>query len=76
VAPPNQNVEPGVPLPDKIAAALARFREPIPVNFDSAYVDSCSEINALAPRFVRLDLAGREAYPDARRLGARSDRAS
>jgi hypothetical protein len=45
VAPPNQNVEPGVPLPDKIAAALARFREAIPVNFDSAYVHSCSKIN-------------------------------
>jgi hypothetical protein len=45
VAPPNQNVEPGVPLPDKIVAALARFREVIPVNFDSAYVDSCSKIN-------------------------------
>ncbi len=40
MAPPNQNVEPGVPLPDKIAAALARFREAIPANFDSAYVES------------------------------------
>jgi hypothetical protein len=45
VAPPNQNVEPGIPLPDKIAAALARFREAIPVNFDSGYVDSYSKIN-------------------------------
>ena len=45
MAPPNQNVEPGVPLPDKIAAALARLREAIPSNFNSAYVDSCSKIN-------------------------------
>ncbi len=47
MAPPNQNVEPGVPLPDKIAAALARFREAIPANFDSAYVE-----NAVIPFFL------------------------
>jgi hypothetical protein len=47
VAPPNQNVKPGVPLPDKIAAALARFREAIPANFDSAYVE-----NAVIPFFL------------------------
>jgi hypothetical protein len=33
----NQNVELGVPLPEEIAAALARLREAIPANFDSAY---------------------------------------
>ena len=52
MAPPNQNVEPGIPLPDKIAAALARFREAIPVNFDSGYVDSYSK-NQPRERFER-----------------------
>jgi hypothetical protein len=37
----------GAPLPDKIAAALARFREAIPTNFDSAYVE-----NAVVPFFL------------------------
>jgi hypothetical protein len=35
------------PLPDKIAAALARFRETIPPNFDSTYVE-----NAVVPFFL------------------------
>jgi hypothetical protein len=28
------------PMPDQIAAALARFREAIPANFDPAYVEN------------------------------------
>ena len=35
------------PLPDKIAAALARFRATIPANFDSTYVE-----NAVVPFFL------------------------
>src|SRR6516164_5287854 len=35
------------PMPDQIAAALARFRETIPTNFDSTYVE-----NAVVPFFL------------------------
>jgi cytochrome P450 len=35
------------PIPDQIGAALARFRETIPANFDSAYVE-----NAVVPFFL------------------------
>ena len=40
-------------LPDKIAAALARFRQTIPANFDSTYVE-----NAVVPFFLTSLYAG------------------
>ena len=53
MAPPNQNVEPGVPLPDKIAAALARLREAIPGNFDSAYVENALKLQKADPKMLQ-----------------------
>jgi hypothetical protein len=40
VAAVGQTASGGSPLPDKIAEALARFRETIPPNFDSTYVEN------------------------------------